>query len=89
MSEVKVSRVQQVTFLSVPATVTKYNKDLTRNGSLTEWLADAVGQPVEHPAGTVVAHLLHGKGYKTRVLDTFVTADRASADAWLRQRLAD
>jgi hypothetical protein len=87
-ASIKVSRTQRTTYLSVPANVTDYNKQLVNRAVLVEWLADAKGQPVEHPAGTFVATHYHGKGHKTQKLDQLVTIDRAAAEAWIDARLA-
>lgn len=87
MSDAKVSRTVEVTYLSVPARLTDFNKQLVNRGTLVEWLADAVGQPVVYPAGTYVAHHYHGRGRKTQHLDQLVTRDRNEAVAWLLARV--
>jgi len=87
MIEVKASRTQQVTYLGVPAKVTEFNKQLVNRAILVEWLADAKGQPIEHPAGTFVATHYLGKGHKTQKIDQFVTCDHAAAVAWINTQL--
>lgn len=44
---------RQVTFLGVPATVATVALSRANRIHVTRWLADAVGQPTEWPAGTV------------------------------------
>jgi hypothetical protein len=53
-------KLRKVTYLGVPARVGMTKLSQGRSLSETHWDADAVGQPVEHPAGTVVFKILSG-----------------------------
>jgi hypothetical protein len=60
---------RKVTYLGVPAKVTEI-RQAGANGEREiriEWLGDAIGQPIEHPAGTVTSKTVTGNALK----DTF------------------
>jgi len=77
-----------VTFLGVPARVgeTKLGK---RRVYEVHWDAKAVGQPIEHPAGTVHFRVLSGDATKgTLVVHNEAFTDEANADEMRRLMVA-
>jgi hypothetical protein len=70
------SATRKMTAMGVPQERTEYRlvKGATRRVNVTHWLAKAVGQDVEHEAGTVVLLLQVGQNLKTKNLAKVVLA---------------
>lgn len=94
MTTTQTPKLRTVTYLGVPARVGMTKLPRGRNLSETHWDGDAVGQPVEHLAGTVVFKILSGDFRKgTGVVHATVTlapscteADHADTRAMLIER---
>lgn len=91
------TRPRQSTWLGVPGTWWEYRATSNRLGErvcATLWAADSIGQPVVHPAGTLL--LSHVTGDAWRNPAGFVKYDErvvpngtmADADAYAAERLA-
>jgi hypothetical protein len=73
-------KLRKVTYLGVPARVGMIKLSNGRSLSETHWDGNAVGQPVEHPAGTVVFKILSGDFRQgTGVVHEQIVLDPAAA----------
>jgi hypothetical protein len=90
-TDIKTSRPRAGTHLGVPTT----SHTVTRKGrrgrvNITTWHARAVGQSIEHPAGTVEARHTTGDFMKgtgiTHATATFTSVE--DANEWAAKRLA-
>lgn len=76
------SKTQQLTYLNVPADRFEYRltPHATRRVVVHVWSAKAIGQNVEHEAGTIELRLMVGKNYKSKTLAHAVLAPGATAE---------
>jgi hypothetical protein len=86
------SSKRQVTYMGQRAEVTVIarNKSAARTGERVvaiRWIDDAIGQPVEHPAGTTIAQHVRGDGRGPNyvMFDSCVTEDPM---AYAQERLS-